>query len=95
MIHVCTMPYALVTGGNRGLGLAVCKQLVKRGQNLIFTARSEDACARTHDALAAEFSDSDVAPDVKSFALDTSDPASVAFFAHNLGKELEIDLLVR
>jgi NAD(P)-dependent dehydrogenase (short-subunit alcohol dehydrogenase family) len=38
--------YALVTGGNRGIGLEVCQKLVSRGKPCILTARSLDA-ART------------------------------------------------
>jgi hypothetical protein len=32
--------YALVTGGNRGIGLEVCKQLVAKGKPVLFTARN-------------------------------------------------------
>lgn len=32
--------YALVTGGNRGIGLEVCKALVAKGKPVLFTARN-------------------------------------------------------
>lgn len=32
--------YALVTGGNRGIGLEVCKQLLAKGKPVLFTARN-------------------------------------------------------
>ena len=34
--------YALVTGGNRGIGLEVCKQLVAKGKPVLFTARNAE-----------------------------------------------------
>ena len=34
--------YALVTGGNRGIGLEVCKALVAKGKPLLFTARNPE-----------------------------------------------------
>lgn len=42
---VCAMSdakYALVTGGNRGIGLEVCRQLVSEGKPLLFTARNAE-----------------------------------------------------
>ena len=33
---------ALVTGGNRGIGLAICKGLADRGLNVVLGARNED-----------------------------------------------------
>ncbi len=32
---------ALVTGGNRGLGLETCRQLARRGHQVILTSRNE------------------------------------------------------
>jgi NAD(P)-dependent dehydrogenase (short-subunit alcohol dehydrogenase family) len=37
--------YALVTGGNRGIGLEVCKQLVERKKPVILTCRKLEAGA--------------------------------------------------
>lgn len=36
----------LVTGANRGIGLAVCRELAKRGYNVVVTARRVDAAQR-------------------------------------------------
>ena len=36
---------SLVTGGNRGIGLEVCRQLAERGHSVLLTARSADAAA--------------------------------------------------
>ena len=35
----------LVTGGNRGIGREVCRQLAGRGHNVVLTARSAEAAA--------------------------------------------------
>jgi NAD(P)-dependent dehydrogenase (short-subunit alcohol dehydrogenase family) len=43
--------YALVTGGNRGIGLEVCKQLVERKKPVILTCRNVEAgetCGTCH-----------------------------------------------
>ncbi|GAA0236106.1 SDR family oxidoreductase [Actinomadura nitritigenes] len=37
---------SLVTGGNRGIGLEVCRQLAARGHEVLLGARSPDAAAR-------------------------------------------------
>jgi 3-oxoacyl-[acyl-carrier protein] reductase len=37
--------YALVTGGSRGIGRAVCLQLAADGYNLIINYKSNDAAA--------------------------------------------------
>jgi NAD(P)-dependent dehydrogenase (short-subunit alcohol dehydrogenase family) len=34
---------SLITGGNRGIGLQVCRQLAERGHSVLLTARSADA----------------------------------------------------
>ena len=33
--------YALVTGGNKGIGLEICKQLASKGITVILTSRDE------------------------------------------------------
>ena len=58
---------ALVTGGNRGIGREVCRQLAERGHAVLLTARSADAAARAARAVNAE-----------PRQLDVTDPASVA-----------------
>ncbi|MCA9520577.1 MAG: SDR family NAD(P)-dependent oxidoreductase [Myxococcales bacterium] len=58
---------ALVTGGNRGLGLETCRQLAARGFRVVLSARSAEAANRAAAQLGVE-----------SLALDVADPASIA-----------------
>ena len=44
----------LVTGGNRGIGREVCRQLAGRGHTVILTARSAGAAAAAARAAGAE-----------------------------------------
>jgi len=75
---------ALVTGGNRGIGLEVCRQLAATGLRVILTARDPgraEAAARDlrKDGL-------DVAPET----LDVTDGASI----RSLSQRVEVDVLV-
>ena len=55
---------SLVTGGNRGIGREVCRQLAELGHVVLLTARSADAAATAARAVHAE-----------SLPLDVTDPA--------------------
>ena len=44
--------FALVTGGNRGIGLEICRQLAARGLNVILASRDPDRGAAAVEALA-------------------------------------------
>jgi len=74
------MRRALVTGGNRGIGLAIAKGLVARGHEVVIGARSLTAgeeAARQVRASAVE--------------LDVSDPSSIAQAVAQVGP---VDVLV-
>lgn len=73
----------LVTGGNRGIGLELCRQLVAAGAEVIATARHPDK-ARELRALGSSVS---IEP------LDVTDGDSVRQLADTLG-ELALDVLV-
>lgn len=79
-------PTVLVTGANRGLGLAWARKYAERGWNVIATARRPDDAAALQ-ALAARTGR------VRIEALDATDPASVDALARRLGG-LPIDVLV-
>jgi NAD(P)-dependent dehydrogenase (short-subunit alcohol dehydrogenase family) len=75
---------SLVTGGNRGIGREVCRQLAELGHVVLLTARSADASAAAARAVHAE-----------SLSLDVTDPASVAAAARQVGERYgRLDVLV-
>ncbi|CAM8974440.1 unnamed protein product [Rhodiola kirilowii] len=86
-----TKRYAVVTGGNKGIGFEICRQLASKGVVVILTARNERRGSEAVEKLkACGFSDS-----VVFHQLDVADPASVAevadFIRTRFGK---LDLLV-
>ena len=75
---------SLVTGGNRGIGLEVCRQLAERGHTVLLTARSAGAAAAAARAINAE-----------PLQLDVTDPASIAAAARQVaGRYGRLDVLV-
>ena len=63
------MSVAVITGGNRGIGLEVCRQLAARGFRVVLGAR---------DLAAGERAARTLAGDVAACRLDVADDASVA-----------------
>ena len=75
---------SLVTGGNRGIGLEVCRQLAERGHTVLLTARSAGAAAAAARAINAE-----------PLQLDVTDPATIAAAARQVaGRYGRLDVLV-
>ena len=62
---------ALVTGGNRGLGLEVCRQLARKGLPVVLTARDRRSGERAVARLVAE------RLDVRFEVLDVANPRSI------------------
>lgn len=62
---------ALVTGGNRGIGLEICDQLGHAGYTVVLTARDAEKGARAAERLRRD------GLDVHSRALDVTDAASI------------------
>ncbi|OJH37159.1 SDR family oxidoreductase [Cystobacter ferrugineus] len=80
---------ALVTGGNRGLGFEVCRQLGQRGLRVLLSARDIAEGARATAALREEGLDVTFEP------LDVTSPESIAQLADRLGRqELRLAALV-
>lgn len=62
---------ALVTGGNRGIGLEICRQLARQGIHVILTSRDETKGLAAHNELVASGSD------VAFHQLDVTDGDSI------------------
>ena len=71
----------LVTGANRGIGLALARQLTRRGDRVVGTARAPDAAPDLADTGA------------RVVAIDVNHPASVARLQERL-EDAPIDVLV-
>ncbi|XP_047314943.1 (+)-neomenthol dehydrogenase-like isoform X2 [Impatiens glandulifera] len=68
--------YAIVTGGNKGLGFEVCKQLAATGITVVLTARNEK---RGLEALVKlKESASDDVTNIIFHRLDVADPSTIA-----------------
>ncbi|HET8971530.1 MAG TPA: SDR family NAD(P)-dependent oxidoreductase [Candidatus Nanopelagicales bacterium] len=79
-----TAPTALVTGGNRGLGLEVARRLVELGHQVVLTGRDLDATTAAAEQIGAA-----------ALPLDVADPADIARLARTLGRGARsIDVLV-
>ncbi|HET9973248.1 MAG TPA: SDR family NAD(P)-dependent oxidoreductase, partial [Streptosporangiaceae bacterium] len=75
---------SLVTGGNRGIGREVCRQLAAQGHDVVLTARSASAAREAARAVDAE-----------PLQLDVTDPASVAVAVRWVGdRHGRLDVLV-
>ena len=83
--------YAVVTGGNKGIGLEICRQLASNGVMVVLTARDEkrglEAVAKLHESGLSN---------VVFHQLDVMDAISITSLAKftqtNYGK---LDILVR
>lgn len=80
---------ALVTGANRGIGLATARRLGRLGATTIVASRDPEAGERTAATLRGE------GLDAEALALDVTDPASVAAAARTIDdRHGRLDVLV-
>jgi carbonyl reductase 1 len=84
-------PFAVVTGGNRGLGLETARQLAQRGYRILLTSRDAGQGEEAAVALRAE----GPVGDVESHVLDVTDAGSAGVLAEHLrSRGQRIDALV-
>ena len=80
---------ALVTGGNRGLGFELCRQLGQQGCRVLLGARNTTAGETAAETLRGE------GLEVEVLALDMADASSIhSAAAHVTGAEGRLDVLV-
>jgi NAD(P)-dependent dehydrogenase (short-subunit alcohol dehydrogenase family) len=75
---------ALVTGGARGLGVEVCRQLAQAGMQVWCAARDLERAERVAESLRAD-------GDIRPAKLDVADEDSILALAQRLGR---LDVLV-
>ncbi len=82
---------AVVTGGNRGMGLETCRQLAREGLKFVLASRDQ---AKGEEA-AAELRKENEGAEVVAHQLDVTDGASVSRFAGFVGETFgRLDVLV-
>jgi len=82
-------PVAVVSGGNRGMGLATCKALAQQGFSVVLGSRNLRDGERAANALRAQ------ELDVEAVELDVSSPAQIASLGELLRERFDrIDVLV-
>ena len=80
---------AVVTGGNKGIGFEICRQLARQGVDVILTARDEAKGTEACEALRKEGVPSRFNP------LDVDDPESIGRFREFMEREFgRLDILV-
>ena len=80
---------AAVTGGNRGIGFQICRDLAKEGFEVILTARAEKKGLHAAEKL----KDEDL--DVKFYQLDITDSDSIENFYQAIVKDYgKLDVLI-
>lgn len=82
---------AVVTGGNKGIGFEISRQLAANGVGVVLTARDVRRGTEAVEKLKASYGLSDVV----FHQLDVTDPSSIASLAEFLKTQLgKLDILV-
>lgn len=83
----------MVTGGNKGIGLALVKRLAELGLTVVLTARD----AQKGEAALEALREQGLAAHVHFLLLDVSDPLSITNFASSFKAKFgaTLDILVR
>ena len=88
---------ALVTGGNKGIGYAICKQLIQSQQfNVLLATRSLDNGKKALENLKKDIPDLD-SSSIDLLQLDVSNPSSIKSsldYVQNEKKLSKLDVLV-
>jgi short-subunit dehydrogenase len=80
---------AIVTGGSRGLGLVLARELGRRGMRVVVCARDEEELERARASLAAE------AIDATALPVDVTDPDGMAGMVADVEENIgPVELLV-
>lgn len=89
------MKVAVVTGGNRGIGFAICRQLARCGFRVVLAARNEGKATRAAAELEADREVAAAGGEVVGMVLDVADVAGIRRFADQLrAREGRLDVLV-
>ncbi|XP_010429384.1 PREDICTED: short-chain dehydrogenase/reductase 2b isoform X2 [Camelina sativa] len=89
-----TPKYAIVTGGNRGIGLEICRQLANKGIRVVLTSRDDTRGLEAVETLKKEVGVSDH-QSIVFHQLDVSDPASVTSLAEFVKTQFgKLDILI-
>src|SRR5262245_16339496 len=82
-------PLIVVTGGNRGIGFEICRQLAARGAQVVLTARRTAAGDESVQRLATQKLSAEFRP------LEVTDPASAADLRDHLERAFgRLDVLI-
>jgi uncharacterized protein len=82
--------YALITGGNKGIGFCIARELAKKGRNIILTARNESLLQKACSELSAKYG-------IKAiyFTADlTEETAPEKIFDFVNQQQLSVDILI-
>lgn len=81
---------AVVTGGGRGIGQEIARQLASEGAKVAVVSRSASSCGKAADEINAEFQEA-----AKAYAVDVADHDAVQALAKTIGDELgQVHILV-